>query len=72
MSIYKQRIMPWLIDRGMRSKAMIKYRPRGPPLAEGRVLEVGVGAGMNFPFYSSRVTHLFGVEPAQYLRETAA
>jgi ubiquinone/menaquinone biosynthesis C-methylase UbiE len=72
MSFYQQRILPWLIDRGMRNKVMAKYRPRIPPLAEGRVLEVGVGAGLNFPYYTGRVRHLFGLEPADALREAAA
>jgi ubiquinone/menaquinone biosynthesis C-methylase UbiE len=72
MRFYQQRILPWLIDRGMRNKAMVKYRPRVPPQAAGRVLEVGMGAGLNLPYYTSRVQHLFGLEPADYLRDAAA
>ncbi len=65
-------MLPWLIDRGMRNSAMTRLRPRIPPLAEGRVLEIGVGAGLNFPYYTSRVRHLFGLEPADTLRKAAA
>jgi len=72
MSFYERRILPWLIDRGMRNRVMTKYRPQIPPLAEGRVLEVGVGAGLNFPYYTRRVKHLFGLEPADALRRSAA
>ena len=72
MGIYHQCIAPWLIDRGMRNQAMAKYRPRIPPMAEGTVLEVGMGAGLNIPYYSTAVKRLFGLEPADYLREAAA
>lgn len=72
MSVYQRRILPWLIDRGMRNRVMTQYRGRTPPRARGRVLEVGVGAGLNLPYYGDAVQHLFGVEPAAPLREAAS
>ena len=67
MGIYQQRIVPWLIDRGMRNKAMAKYRPRIPPMAAGTVLEVGMGAGLNIPYYSTAVKRFFGLELAEFV-----
>jgi SAM-dependent methyltransferase len=64
--------MPRLIAAGMRNKAMSRYRPRIPALASGRVLEVGMGSGLNLPHYTGGVTHLFGLEPSALLRQEAA
>jgi ubiquinone/menaquinone biosynthesis C-methylase UbiE len=38
---------------------------------EGRVLELGVGAGANFRHYPASVTEVLAVEPEPYLRERA-
>lgn len=64
--------MPRLIGAGMRNKVMARYRPRIPGLATGRVLEIGIGSGLNVPHCSRNVTHLFGLEPSALLREQAA
>lgn len=64
MGLYQDKILPVLIARGMDNKVMRKYRPRIPLLARGRVLEVGLGPGLNIPHYTGAVTHLFGLEPS--------
>jgi ubiquinone/menaquinone biosynthesis C-methylase UbiE len=46
-------------------KPAMKQREKVVPLAEGRVLEIGIGTGLNIPFYkSSRVDHLWGLDPS--------
>ncbi len=72
MGFYANRIMPRLISAGMRNKAMAKHRSRVPALARGRVLEIGIGPGLNIPYYGTDVTHLFGLEPSKTLVEEAA
>jgi len=72
MGFWNQHILPRLVDRGMRNDVMEEQRVHAAPYASGRVLEIGMGAGMNIPYYTDSVTHLFGLEPAQYLRDKAA
>lgn len=72
MSFYSERLMPRLIAAGMRNEAINRYRPRIPALAAGRVLEVGIGSGLNLPLYGRAVTHVFGLEPSAMLRQQAA
>ncbi|UCG71478.1 MAG: class I SAM-dependent methyltransferase [Chromatiales bacterium] len=72
MGWYADRVLPALIARGMENKQMTKYRPLVPSLASGRVLEVGLGTGLNLEHYGDEVTHVFGLEPARKLLEQAA
>jgi ubiquinone/menaquinone biosynthesis C-methylase UbiE len=37
----------------------------------GRVLEVGAGNGLNFPYYPATVTEVLAIEPEPYLRHLA-
>jgi len=72
MGLYQNRVLPWLIDRGMRNPVMREHRAPIPAQATGRVLELGIGAGMNLPYYSREVTRLFALEPAEVLRTKTA
>ena len=52
MGIYNDRILPHLIQLGMKQEMLRPIRQRLAGAAEGRVIEIGVGAGLNLPLYS--------------------
>ncbi|MBI1239800.1 MAG: methyltransferase domain-containing protein [Alphaproteobacteria bacterium] len=72
MGFYNHFILPPLLSLAMGAKPIRYQRKKIVPQAEGRVLEIGVGAGHNLPFYdASKVTKLFGLEPAPEMVERA-
>jgi ubiquinone/menaquinone biosynthesis C-methylase UbiE len=72
MSFYDRHILPPLLDLLMSAKPIRYQRRKVVPLAEGRVLEIGIGAGQNLAFYDpTKVTHLWGLEPSPEMRARA-
>jgi ubiquinone/menaquinone biosynthesis C-methylase UbiE len=67
MGFYRDRIVPSLIDLAMRNAEATQRRTVVVPRARGRVLEVGIGSGLNLPYYTRDVTALVGVEPSAKL-----
>ena len=66
MSFYDRWVLPPLLDLGMRQRQLRKYRRLVIPAARGRVLEVGVGSGLNLPLYDG-VDMLVGLDPSPQL-----
>jgi ubiquinone/menaquinone biosynthesis C-methylase UbiE len=74
--LYERRVLPTLINFAMSRDDATRLRAAHIPAAAGVVLEVGIGSGLNLGFYTSAVTHLYGVDPSPELlamaREKAA
>lgn len=64
MSFYQRYTIPRLTHLAMRQKQLLPFRQRVIGAAEGRVLEIGIGSGLNFPLYGGTVTSLIGLEPS--------
>jgi ubiquinone/menaquinone biosynthesis C-methylase UbiE len=62
MGFYNDRVLPFLIDVSMRQEPFKEYRRRLIGGAEGRVLEIGVGSGLNLPFYPDAARHVIGLD----------
>jgi ubiquinone/menaquinone biosynthesis C-methylase UbiE len=71
LDAYAKYILPRIIDLVMKNKDMARLRADWVPHAHGDVLEIGIGSGLNLPFYSSEVRRLYGVEPSMELQRMA-
>ena len=71
MGFYQNYVVPWLTHLSMRQTQLVPYRSRVVANATGRVLEVGIGSGLNLPFYSRSVNEIVGLDPSARLLEMA-
>lgn len=71
-SFYERRILPRLLTCACTSSPIMKQRAKIVPLASGRVLELGIGMGLNLALYDAdKVESVTGVDPAAELRALA-
>ena len=72
MGFYDRHILPPLINLACSSKPNMKQRQKIVPLAEGEVLEIGMGSGLNLGFYDpDKVRKVWGLEPSEGMRQLA-
>jgi ubiquinone/menaquinone biosynthesis C-methylase UbiE len=72
MTFYSNHILPKLIHWVCSQKNFDHRRNQVVPQARGTILEVGMGSGLNLPFYDpSKVDQLYGLEPSDELRAMA-
>ena len=68
MGFYGRYILPRATHLACSGNPTTRQRMKIVPLAEGRVLEVGIGSGLNLPFYDAdKVTEVVGLDPSNEL-----
>lgn len=73
MGFYERRILPAVLDFAMSQPPIMKQREKVVPRARGRVLEIGLGSGLNLGFYDpEKVEVVLGLEPSPELTERAS
>jgi ubiquinone/menaquinone biosynthesis C-methylase UbiE len=67
MGVYSDLILPCLCHLSMTNSRLLPYRQRTVSGAEGRVLEIGSGSGLNLPLYRHPVREVLAIEPSRRL-----
>ncbi len=71
MGLYQRHILPRLIHGGMQNTQLSPLRSSLLAPVRGRVLEIGIGSGLNIPFYGRDVVQVIGVDPSRELLNKA-
>ncbi|WP_123629918.1 methyltransferase domain-containing protein [Salinisphaera orenii] len=67
MGFYNDVVLPRLCHMAMRNRHFAPYRRRVLSGTQGEVLEIGIGSGLNLPFYGPHVRAIHGLEPSPQL-----
>ncbi|MDH1265512.1 class I SAM-dependent methyltransferase [Pseudomonas sp. GD03944] len=72
MQLYDRYVLPRLIDFACGMGEVMKSRSKIVPQAHGRVLEIGIGSGLNLGFYDpAKVRVIVGVDPSADMQKLA-
>lgn len=71
MSFYERHVLPCLVHLAMRQKQLVPFRERVIGAAEGTVLEIGIGSGLNLALYRSSASSVIALEPSPELLRMA-
>lgn len=73
MGLYARYLLPRIIHLTCSARPNMRQRQKLVPSARGRVLEVGIGSGLNLPFYNpANITEVWGLDPSEEITQLAS
>ena len=70
--MYDKYILPYVLNCTCGQKPFIRQRQKLVPIAKGKVLEVGIGSGLNMPYFdTSKISSVVGIDPSEELIQLA-
>jgi len=71
-NLYDKFVLPKLLDVCCSTKPINYQRNKIVPNAKGDILEVGIGSGLNIPYYDpKKINKIIGLDPSEELNEMA-
>jgi ubiquinone/menaquinone biosynthesis C-methylase UbiE len=68
VNFYEKYILPHLLNCTCNQKPFVHQRRKVVPLAKGNILEIGIGSGLNIPFYEAEgIDKIWGIDPSEEL-----
>jgi len=68
VSLYDKYLLPHLLNCTCNQKPFIYQRKKVVPFAKGNILEIGIGSGLNIPFYEAEdINKIWGIDPSEEL-----
>ena len=70
--LYERYVLPKVLDACCSTKPINYQRNKIVPYAKGKILEIGIGSGINIPFYDkANVEKIYGLDPSEELNNIA-
>ena len=70
--LYERHVLPKVLDACCSTKPVNYQRNKIVPYAKGKILEIGIGSGINIPFYNkANVEKIYGLDPSEELNNIA-
>ena len=70
--LYERHVLPKVLDACCSTKPINYQRNKIVPYAKGKILEIGIGSGINIPFYDkANVEKIYGLDPSEELNNIA-